>query len=190
MKIYLCMPSDSVWEESYRLTAVQPGHIESIRRWRNAQLAVLRQDKPISRDQQIAYYDRFVWPSMDDAEPANILVSYLRGDKLVGYGGLVHLDWGRRHAEVSFLLAPIYASQAGVYREHHLRFLRLLKRLAFLEMGFECLTTETFPDRVEHMQNLEASGFSRVPSPPGSMTSFVTRNDSVFHCCFNRKMEI
>ena len=36
--------------ENYTLETVQPEHIEKIRKWRNEQLEVLRQSKPISKD--------------------------------------------------------------------------------------------------------------------------------------------
>ncbi len=59
---YECMPRQCLADARWALRAVEPGDIESIRCWRNAQIDVLRQSNIISTDQQIDYYNRFIWP--------------------------------------------------------------------------------------------------------------------------------
>ena len=54
--------------------AVEPEHIEAIRCWRNAQIDVLRQSRPITADEQVAYFERAVWPDKRSDRPANILL--------------------------------------------------------------------------------------------------------------------
>lgn len=39
-------------------------------------------------------------------EPSQVLVALERAGVLIGYGGLVHISWANRRAEVSFLLTP------------------------------------------------------------------------------------
>lgn len=183
MKRYACMPNPVVERGTHAITAVQPEHIEAIRLWRNAQIEVLRQDAPITPEQQVAYYEQRIWPTLDQAQPANILVTYLKGGEPVGYGGLVHIAWAEGHAEVSFLLAPEHIADQANYRAYHLPFLALIKALAFEELGFEFITTETFPHRVAHMANLEAAGFRREARPQDSVIATGDREDSIFHRC-------
>ena len=45
---------------------VQPEDIEQIRLWRNQQMHVLRQSKFISKEEQIAYYEKYVWATENE----------------------------------------------------------------------------------------------------------------------------
>lgn len=180
---YVCMPNAIVEQGQYRIEAVQPDHIESIRVWRNQQMDVLRQAAPISADGQVRYYEEHIWPTMDKTEPANILVSYLENDQLVGYGGLVHIAWAEHAAEVSFLLDPDLLSNSEIYRRYHLNFLELIKRLAFDELKLEHLTTETYAQRVAHIENLESSGFREVDVVANAVVIDSVATDSIMHRC-------
>ena len=53
----------------YSIEAVQPKLIEIIRQWRNEQMDVLRQSKSISKEQQIMYYEKHIWPELKNDEP-------------------------------------------------------------------------------------------------------------------------
>jgi RimJ/RimL family protein N-acetyltransferase len=148
-------------EGDLSVEAVRPADIEPIRRWRNAQLKVLRQASPISPRQQIAYYRKHVWPGMRSARPANILLAYLERGSLIGYGGLVHIAWDHRRAEVSFLLKPALARARAQYARCFSGFLRLVRMLAFDDLRLERLHTETYAFRRQHIAVLEAAGFRR-----------------------------
>ena len=65
----------SYQEGDYELESVQPEHIEKIRQWRNEQMDVLRQSKPISKEQQIQYYEKHIWSELKSSQPKNILLS-------------------------------------------------------------------------------------------------------------------
>jgi RimJ/RimL family protein N-acetyltransferase len=174
------MPRPVLRRGDYAIEAVQPKHIEAIRVWRNRQIDVLRQKEPISREQQQRYYETEIWPNLDQPRPANILLSYLHGERHVGYGGLVHIAWEDKHAEVSYLLAPDLLED-DVYRGYHVAFLGLIQELAFDDLGLDYLTVETYPQRTAHMANLEMAGFHRQVQAKGT--------DSVFHRCVNPGQE-
>ena len=180
---YSCMPRARVAHGAHALEAVQPGDIESIRQWRNAQLDVLRQSAAISAEQQAEYFARRIWPGKADPRPDTILLAFREGARLVGYGGLVHVSWEHRRAEVSFLLEPALAADAARYSELFSRFLRLLKDIAFNDLGIERLFTETYAFRGAHMAVLESEGFL----PEGNMRGHVivdgVRVDSLLHGC-------
>ena len=180
---YRCMPRATIAHGRHAVRAVEPAHIEAIRQWRNAKMDVLRQSQPISPEQQVAYYAREIWPTMYDTEPPNILLVYLEDDRPIGYGGLVHIDWLGKHAEVSFLLDPALTTDGGLYRNHQLRFLALIQELAFDDLGFEYLTTETYAHREAHIANLEAAGFVRIEVIPLAVQVNGVRTDAIMHRC-------
>ena len=143
------------------LRPIHADDIEAIRQWRNAQLEVLRQSKPITREEQERYFATHVWKSMMSAHPPQILVSCFEGNRHIGYGGLVHIAWEHKRAEVSFLLDPHRAADPSLYRRDFSTFLRLIGELAFRKRGLARLFTETYASRTAHIAILEESGFAR-----------------------------
>lgn len=180
---YRCLPFNEMADDTCSLRAVQPKDIEAIRQWRNAQMDVLRQAEPISVEAQRAYFARAVWPAMEEAEPANLLLAFSEGEQLIGYGGLVHVSWPHRRAEVSFLLRPDLAANEGSYCSLFGAYLGLIKRLAFEGLGMNRLWTETYAFRDAHIATLEAAGFR----PEGRMREHVVidgrSTDSLIHGC-------
>jgi RimJ/RimL family protein N-acetyltransferase len=158
---YACLPHPQVEQGGFWVETVQPGHIQAIRAWRNAQLDILRQAAPISPEQQEAYFAAQIWPALAAPQPANLLLSFHEGERLIGYGGLVHIAWEHKRAEVSFLLDPQAATPTEAYKRRFTAFLGLMKKLAFIELGFERLFTETYALRTDHIAVLEAVGFRR-----------------------------
>ena len=156
---YHCLSRDTYRKGDHALTVWREGDIESVRRWRNDQIDVLRQKAPLSEAQQVAYYRDRIVPTFAQAEPPQILFSYLEREQLVGYGGLVHIDWEVRRGEVSFLMETRRASDAKRYVDDFRAFLELLAAIAFGELRFTRLTTETFDIRPVHVQALESFGF-------------------------------
>jgi RimJ/RimL family protein N-acetyltransferase len=156
---YRVMPTPTLSDGVLEVRAVQPGDIEAIRQWRNAQMDVLRQTAPISPEQQAHYFAEYVWPQTESLEPSQVLVALERAGVLIGYGGLVHISWANRRAEVSFLLTPELEKNSDELITLFSRFLDLMKQLAFDDLGLRRLSTETFAHRTRHIATLEASGF-------------------------------
>lgn len=185
MKTYKCLPSQIVKQDPYEVIPVQASHIEQIRQWRNDQMEILRQAAPITREQQQHYYEKTIWPEMATECPTNILVSYLLRDEPIGYGGLVHIAWDHRRAEISFLAAPERASHPTIYARDFSSFLALIKTIAFEMLGFHRLFTETYAVRPNHIAILENAGFIRE----GIMRHHVRIQgrpvDSIIHGCLD-----
>ena len=185
MKTYSCLGDWSLSEGEYSLSAIQPSHIERIRQWRNAQMDILRQTKTISSTEQRDYFTNHIWPSMILPTPPNILLSYFYKGKLIGYGGLVHISWRDLRAEVSFLLEPTRSKDQKIYTANFSHYLNLIKRLAFNQLGFHRLFTETFDTRPQHIFTLEKSGFKQE----GVMKDHIIINgeytNSILHGCLN-----
>lgn len=141
--------------------AVEPEHIEAIRCWRNAQIDVLRQSRAITAEEQVAYFERAVWPDKSSDRPANILLGLFEDGRMIGYGGLVHIAWDYRRAEISFLLATEIAQDEAVVSTLFATWLRQMQRLAFEDLGLSRLTTETYAMRTLHLRILDQAGFQR-----------------------------
>lgn len=159
---YTLLPNAFYDYEGLCLRAVQPEDIQDIRRWRNAQMEVLRQDSEISEAEQIAYFERVIWPDYASQTPKNILLTLSVENEMIGYGGLVHIDWQVRSAEVSILLRDDLANTAAELDVYWPKYLRAIKQLSADELGLLELTTEIYALRHRHVQKLEEAGFKEV----------------------------
>ncbi len=155
---YSVMPRPRLQDRELTLRAVQPADIEAIRQWRNAQMDVLRQSAVITPEAQQRYFAEHVWPGKTSPQPPQILLAIERHGQLIGYGGLVHIVWAYRRAEISFLLEPHLERNTPLLADCFTRFLRLLQTLAFEDLQLQRLTTETYAHRPVHIQALEAAG--------------------------------
>ena len=92
---YRPLPQAEYRHDAYRLIPIRYEDREPIRAWRNAQLDVLRQAAPLTSEQQEAYFQRVVLPLLEQEKPGQLLFSLLHEDKLIAYGGLVHISWAK-----------------------------------------------------------------------------------------------
>jgi len=184
-KAYRCLPQQRFERAGYEVSPVQPEHIERIRVWRNAQLTVLRQRTPIEPGQQEQYYAGHVWPTMTDLHPPNVLMAYAAGTQVIGYGGLVHIAWLDRRAELSFLLSPDRGADSAQYASDFSAFIALMREVAFSALGLHRLFTETFATRRHHISVLEAAGFRREGTLRDHVCIDGTPTDSLLHGCLD-----
>lgn len=178
---YACLVHPRRDRGPYWVETVQPGDIEAIRQWRNAQLDVLRQPAPITPAEQEAYFAARIWPSLQKARPAEILLSFHEGDRRIGYGGLVHIAWEHARAEISFLLDP--GEPSAAYAGRFTAFLALMKTIAFNDLGLTRLFTETYALRTDHIAVLEAAGFRREGMLRDHVQIGGRAVDSLIHGC-------
>jgi RimJ/RimL family protein N-acetyltransferase len=133
--------------------------------WRNEQLAILRQQSPLTSEGQAAYYTSVVAPQFEQEAPAQVLVAFLHDGVLIGYGGLVHISWVDARAEVSFITAT-ERQEAEVFAADLSSFLALAEELA-LRMGLTRLTTEVYEFRQDYIREALAAGFAVEGRMPG-----------------------
>ena len=178
---YAVMPRAELGFRGAVVRAVQPEDIESIRQWRNAQMAVLRQARPITEDEQIAYFARHIWPDKSGDRPRNILLTVREGDAAVAYGGLVHIDWEYGRAEVSFLETPERTTDLARAGDTWADWLRLMQNFAFGDLGLARLTLETYATRPHYIAACEAAGFIREGILRGHVAVDGKRTDALVH---------
>lgn len=173
------VPAD---RDDYRYTLLRRADIQALRRFRNEQIDVLRQQEPISPPEQERWFDEVVVPAQRNPQPQTILVSILHArESFVGYGGLTNISWEARRAEVSFLVDPKRAADPVVYRRDMTSFLGFLQDWSFGALGLNRLFTETYAMRDHHIAILESAGFV----PEGRLRQHVMTTsgltDSVLH---------
>ncbi|WP_428326230.1 GNAT family N-acetyltransferase [Nitrosopumilus sp.] len=160
MSKYKILSKNHYKSNNYTLCTIREKDIEKIRVWRNKQINILRQNNPISKQQQINYYNDEIKKSITKNEPNVILFSFLINQKCIGYGGFVHIDWKNKRAEISFLTDPARMN-ARLYEKDFSLFLDVIFKIGFKEIGFNKLTTETFEIRPKTMNILEQKGFKK-----------------------------
>ncbi|MFN4909880.1 MAG: GNAT family N-acetyltransferase [Flavobacteriales bacterium] len=131
--------------EGYRLIPIRMVDRESIRIWRNEQMFHLRQKQALSEDDQNAYFEAVVKPLFTQEYPKQYLFSYVRGEECFGYGGLVHIDYQRGSAELSFIMNTALENEH--FSEHWGNFLQLITRIGFHDLSFRKLYTYAYDVR-------------------------------------------
>lgn len=160
--MYKCLANSQISDQDgYQLIVTRKEDMENIRSWRNAQLDILRQQQPLTREEQENYFQSILLPSFEQQHPRQILFSFLHNQECIGYGGLTHIDWDSLRAEVSFLVNPERIQDPLLYNADFRHFLTLLCLIAFRDLNFHRLFTETFAFRKQHIDVLENFGFIR-----------------------------
>jgi len=145
----------------YAISSIKLEDAESIRIWRNQQISALRQSNILSKEEQNSYFNKVIEPSFSDKEPKQILMRYTLKSDLIGYGGLVHLNWTDLKGEVSFLLDTNRTKDTKQYSIECEVFLDLIKRCAFQKLGLNKISTYAYSHRENHVQSIENAGFTR-----------------------------
>jgi len=146
--------------ENYKLIPIRLEDAEIIRKWRNEQINVLRQEKPISNSEQIQYFKQTILPTFEKSKPELILFSFLEHSQIIGYGGFVNIDWDKKITEISFLVETDRTKNFSLYEADFSIFLEFLKKIACDELNFNELFTETYDIRHIHIGILEKNGFN------------------------------
>ena len=83
------------------------------------------------------YFQKIAYEDFPSLSPQQILVRFLLRNNLIGYGGIVHIDWVNLRGEVSFLLETSRTYDHQNYaRELNIFFFSLLKEMAFKFLNF------------------------------------------------------
>lgn len=126
-------------------------------RWRNEQIYHLRQAQPLTKEDQDAYFENVVAKLFVQDQPSQILFSFLEDEVCIGYGGLVHISWIDKNAEISFIMnTDLEQDNFSVYWSV---FLQLIEQLAFKELKFHKLYTYAFDLRPHLYAIIENAGF-------------------------------
>jgi RimJ/RimL family protein N-acetyltransferase len=155
--MYKCLKQQTFVSGNYSLVPIRMDDRYDIMHWRNEQIYHLRQKDPLTEVQQDKYFDEVVSKLFDQEKPEQILFSFLEDKKLIGYGGLVHIDWENENAEISLVLDTQLEKKA--FNELWKKYLTLVKKIAFNELKICKIYTYAFDLRPKLYSVLLDVGF-------------------------------
>ena len=128
-----------------------------IMKWRNEQIYHLRQKKPLTIENQEVYFKTIISNLFNQEQPSQILFSFLENNNLIGYGGLVHLNWFDKNAEISFIMNT--KLEKIRFEDVWKAYLKLIEQVAFKELKFHKIFTYAFDLRPYLYPVLISAGF-------------------------------
>ena len=128
-----------------------------IMQWRNEQIYHLRQASPINMEQQDRYFDQVISELFEQERPNQILFSYLKEGECIGYGGVVHINWIDKNAEVSFIMNTVLEREN--FEFHWSNFLGMLEDIVFNELKFHKLYVYAFDVRPHLYECLKKNNY-------------------------------
>ena len=159
MRLYKFLKKQEFTNQNYSLLPIRDEDRYLIMQWRNEQMYHLRQNAPLTEEQQDVYFNTIVAGLFEQERPGQILFSYLENEKCIGYGGLVHIDWVHQHAEISFIMDT--RLETSSFEWHWKNYLPLIEELAFSELKLHKVFTYAYNLRPLLYTALEASGYTR-----------------------------
>lgn len=157
MRNYVCLTTSFFEENSFALVPIRDEDKYEILEMRNEQMYHLRQAKPLTVEDQEHYFKNVVATLFENPQPNQLLFSLLKDNKFVGYGGLVHINWTDKNAEISFIMKTELEKENFEYFWKN--YLSLLDKLAFEELNFHKIYTYAFDLRPHLYEVLTSCGF-------------------------------
>jgi len=158
MRVYKALNKQEFKTGDYCLTPIRHEDRFEIMQWRNEQIHHLRQTVPLTKEIQDKYFDGVITPLFNQAKPKQILFSFFYRGDLVGYGGLVHINYIDRNAEISFVIKTDL--QELFFEKYWIEYLNLIKQPAFKELKLRKIYTYAYDVRERLYPALENAGFS------------------------------
>lgn len=184
LRNYKCLSKEEFVFEHYKLIPIRFEDRHLIREWRNQQIAILRQKEPLTAEKQDLYFEQVVAKLFDQEKPEQLLFSFLENELLIGYGGLVHIDWESRNAEVSFLSNTERANDPELFESDWTVYLKILRRVASQELDFIKIYTYAYDRRPLLYQALEKSSFVQEAKLKNHVVIDGECVDVLIHSCF------
>ena len=130
-----------------------------IMKWRNEQMYHLRQKKLLTREEQDLYFEEVISKLFNQKKPNQILFSFLKERTCIGYGGLVHIDWQNKNAEISFVMNT--EKETTFFYEYWNSFLNLIEKVAFYDVQLHKIYVYSYNLRPVLYSVLNAYGYKK-----------------------------
>lgn len=156
MNFYKALNNQIFTSGKYSLIPIRFEDRHAIMKWRNEQIYHLRQNKPLTIEDQDYYFENVVSKLFEQTQPNQILFSFLENGVCIGYGGLVHIDWNSKHAEISVLLNTLL--NENCYKSLTTIFFRLIEKIG-LELQLNKIYTYGYDFDDSRFEPLYKSGF-------------------------------
>ncbi len=156
--IYKCLNNQVFAVDGFKIVPIRFEDRFDILQWRNEQIYHLRQNKPLTIEDQDNYFSNVVSKLFEANQPNQILFSFLENEVCIGYGGLVHMNWIDKNAEISFIMKTEFESEYFI--TFWRKYLQLIEKVAFEELNFHKIFTYAFDLRPKLYEALLLNGFS------------------------------
>ncbi|WP_294283384.1 GNAT family N-acetyltransferase [uncultured Chryseobacterium sp.] len=157
MNFYKALDKQIYSRDGYSIVPIRIEDRYDIMRWRNEQIYHLRQNKPLTKEEQDNYFDNVVTGLFTDAFPKQLLFSYLKDEKCIGYGGLVHINWIDKNAEISFIMDT--SLEENFFLFHWKKYLELIEEAAFFDLKLHKIYVYAFDLRPHLYEALQECNF-------------------------------
>lgn len=172
----------------YSLVPIRLEDRFDIMKWRNEQIYHLRQSEPLTAEKQNDYFENVISKLFEQDKPTQLLFSYLENGICIGYGGLVHINWADKNAEISFIMDT--SREKNEFQKHWGIYLELLEQIAFDELKLHKLHTYAFDLRPHLYEAIEAKGYSKEAVLKEHCLFIETYKDVVIHSKINQYVAI
>ena len=142
MRSYRVLKNQVFENGKYSIVPIRSDDRHDIMKWRNDQIYHLRQKELLSKETQDKYFSNVVEKLFDLSSPNQLLFSFLKDQKCVGYGGLVHINWEDKHAEISFVMKT--SLENDYFHEYWSEYLDLIEKVAFEDIKFNKIFVYAF----------------------------------------------
>ena len=154
---YKCLNKQEFQIDEYKIIPIRFEDRYDIMKWRNEQIYHLRQSKILTIEDQDFYFENIVTKLFEQENPNQILFSFLENNVLIGYGGLVHLDWKKKSGEISFLIST--ELESNFFEKFWHLFLQMIEHVAFKILEFKKIYTYAYDLRPRLYESLENADF-------------------------------
>lgn len=127
-----------------------------LKKWRNSQTLILRQNKKLTNQDQKKW-----WEKIKKSEKENLFAIINTSEKLIGYCGLTNIDKINSRSEISFLLNPEINEKSKRYEKIFTEVIDALCKYNFLKLKMNKIYTETYIFRKKHILIIEKFGFKK-----------------------------
>ena len=171
---------------NYKIVPIRYEDRLDILKWRNEQIHHLRQPEPLTLERQDNYFKNVVSQLFIQEKPSQFLFSYLKDGVCIGYGGLVHLNWIDKNAEISFIMNTELEKDS--FEFHWMTYLELIEELAFSELKLHKIYTYAFDIRPHLYRPIENAGFVKEAILKDHCLFEGEYKDVVIHSKINNKI--
>jgi RimJ/RimL family protein N-acetyltransferase len=159
MRKYRCLKHSKFGSIEFHIESLRDEDKFEIMNIRNEQIYHLRQAKPLTLEDQNVYFENVVSELFEQEKPSQILFSFFYNNEFVGYGGLVHINWIDKNAEISFIMKT--ELEKDNFAKYWSNYLKLIEIVAFEELNFHKIFTYAFDLRPHLYPIFENAGFQK-----------------------------
>lgn len=185
MNYYKALNKQVFTKENFSIVPIRYEDRFDIMKWRNEQIYHLRQNKPLTVEDQENYFNNVITKLFNQEQPNQILFSYIEDDECIGYGGLVHINWADKNAEISFVMNT--ELEKVYFEKHWFIYLELIGKVAFNQLKFKKIFTYAYDLRQHLYKVLEKSGFQKEATLKSHCLFNGNFLDVVIHSKFNNQ---